>query len=249
MAERTGSGVPPPVADDVRTVAGIGVSGTVDGRRVEVGRVLPDHLDAELAGPVAGWHDRGETVVVVLEDATVLGVLAVSTPLRPEARPAVDHLRAMGLPATILSGDSGPAVRAAAAALGIDDARSTLSPADKVAALGGFRAAGERVLMVGDGINDAPALAAAESAAPSGAGPRPRWPTATSPSSATTSRGCPPPSAWRGRPTPSSSRTSGGPWDTTWPRSPSPRSGSSTRWSPPWPWGCRACWWCSTASV
>ncbi len=154
--------VPVPPATEVRSVAGIGVSGTVDGHLIEVGRVLPEHLDADLAGPVERWHARGETVVVVERDGTVLGALSVSTPLRPEARPTVVHLRDLGLPTTILSGDSAPAVGAAAAALGITDARSALSPADKLAALSDMRADGERVLMVGDGVNDAPALAAAE---------------------------------------------------------------------------------------
>ncbi|MGD0882580.1 MAG: cation-translocating P-type ATPase [Acidimicrobiales bacterium] len=154
--------VPVPTATDVRAVAGIGVSGTVDGHLIDVGRVLPEHLDAELAGPVDRWHARGESVVVVKRDGRVLGALSVSTPLRPEARPTVDHLRDEGLPTTILSGDSAPAVGAAAAALGITDARSALSPADKLAALSDMRSHGERVLMVGDGVNDAPALAAAE---------------------------------------------------------------------------------------
>jgi len=160
-AERDAA-TPPPSATDVRTMAGIGVSGTVDGRVIEVGRVLPEHLDADLAGPVDRWQDRGETVIVVQRDTEVLGVLAVSTPLRPEATATVDHLRTLGLPTTILSGDSAPAVGAAAAALGITDARAGLSPAGKVAALSAMRADGDRVLMVGDGVNDAPALAAAD---------------------------------------------------------------------------------------
>ncbi|MGA2835343.1 MAG: cation-translocating P-type ATPase [Acidimicrobiales bacterium] len=154
--------LPVPPATDVRAVAGIGVSGTVDGHLIEVGRVLPEHLDADLAGPVERWHDRGESVIVVKRDGVVLGALSVSTPLRPEARPTVDHLRRLGLPTTILSGDSAPAVGAAAAALGITDARSALSPADKLSALADMRSHGDRVLMVGDGVNDAPALAAAE---------------------------------------------------------------------------------------
>jgi soluble P-type ATPase len=101
-------------------------------------------------------------VIVVQRDGRVLGVLSVSTPVRPEARPTVDHLRALGLPSIILSGDSAPAVGSVAGTLGITDARSGLSPAGKVDALSTMRAEGERVLMVGDGVNDAPALAAAE---------------------------------------------------------------------------------------
>ena len=92
----------------------------------------------------------------------MLGVVSVATPLRPEAVATIDHLRTLDLETTILSGDSAPAVDAAAATLGVVDARSALSPLDKVTALAGLREAGHRVLMVGDGVNDAPALAAAE---------------------------------------------------------------------------------------
>ena len=106
---------------------------------------------------------RGETVVVVERDGDVVGAIAVTTPLRPEALPAVTHLRALGLSSAILSGDSDPAVRTVAAELGITSAQSNLSPADKVDALTSMRQEGSRqLLMVGDGINDAPALAAAD---------------------------------------------------------------------------------------
>ena len=164
---RRGTGDPRPATGaasvtDLQARPGVGVSGRVDGRLVEVGRILPEHLDRALETPVARWHDRGETVVVVRADGHVLGALAVATPLRPEAAATIGHLRALDLPATILSGDSAPAVGAAAAALGITDARSGLSPEGKVDALSAMRARGDRVLMVGDGVNDAPALAAAE---------------------------------------------------------------------------------------
>ena len=148
-------------ATDVRSVAGIGVSGQVDGHLVEVGRVVPEGLGPKLSTAVHGGYARGETVVVVRRDDSVVGVLAVTTPLRPEAAATIDHLSELGLPAIILSGDSAPAVDHVAAQLGITDARSALSPSDKVAALSTMRTDGERVLMVGDGVNDAPALAAA----------------------------------------------------------------------------------------
>ena len=77
--------------------------------------------------------------MVVDRDGVAIGAIAVTTPLRPEAVPAVGHLGTMGLSSAILSGDSGPAVRTVAATLGITDARSGLSPADKVAAVAGLR--------------------------------------------------------------------------------------------------------------
>jgi heavy metal translocating P-type ATPase len=161
-AGRAAAAFPVPVATDVRSVAGIGVSGSVEGCLVEVGRVVPEGLDPLLAAAVDRGHARGETVVVVLRAGGVLGVLAVATPLRPEAVATIDHLGDLGLAATILSGDSAPAVDHVADQLGITDARSTLSPSDKVAALSTMRAEGRHVLMVGDGVNDAPALAAAD---------------------------------------------------------------------------------------
>jgi len=153
---------PVPQATDVHALAGIGVSGAVEGNLIEVGRVVPEGLDPVLALAVEQGHSRGETVVVVQRDGGVLGVIAVSTPLRPEAVATMDHLAELELGATILSGDSSPAVDHVADQLGVVDARSTLSPAGKVAALSAMRADGRRVLMVGDGVNDAPALAAAE---------------------------------------------------------------------------------------
>jgi len=118
-------------------------------------------LPESIADAVTERYERGETVVVVEYDGNVVGAIAVTTPLRPEALPAIAHLRALGLPSSILSGDSDPAVQTVAAELGIS-ARSNLSPADKVDALISMREGHRQLLMVGDGINDAPALAAAD---------------------------------------------------------------------------------------
>jgi heavy metal translocating P-type ATPase len=152
----------PLTAVDVRTLPGVGVVGTVGGSSVRVGRLVPEQLPPPLRPGIMERYGRGETVVVVEQDGATVGAIAVSTPLRPEARPAVEHLRAMGLPSSILSGDSEPAVRSVAATLGISDARSGLSPAGKLAALGEMHDRSRRMVMVGDGVNDAPALAAAD---------------------------------------------------------------------------------------
>ncbi len=155
-------GAPVGVAADVVALPGIGVSGTVDGHRVTVERLAGDDLPHALEGSTAEANRRGETVVVVTCDRRPVAVVAVATPLRPEARATVAHLAAMGLPASILSGDSEAAVGVVAADLGIEDARGALDPAGKVEALRRFHDASEQVVMVGDGVNDAPALAAAE---------------------------------------------------------------------------------------
>jgi heavy metal translocating P-type ATPase len=149
-------------AADVRSLPGVGVIGTLDRHEIQVSRVLPSRLPQSIADAVTQRYLRGETVVVVERDGDIVGAIAVTTPLRPAALPAVTHLLALGFSSAILSGDSDPAVRTVAAELGITSAQSNLSPADKVDALTSMRQGSRQLLMVGDGINDAPALAAAD---------------------------------------------------------------------------------------
>ncbi len=157
-----GSPAGPLSAIDVRSLPGVGVVGTVASQVVRVGRADPDRLPGVLRPGIVERYRQGETVVVVERDDLPVGAIALTTPLRPQALPAVEHLVAMGLPSVILSGDSEPAVRAVATALGIDDARSGLSPAGKLEALTELGHGPRRLMMVGDGVNDAPALAAAD---------------------------------------------------------------------------------------
>ncbi|HXQ62577.1 MAG TPA: cation-translocating P-type ATPase [Acidimicrobiales bacterium] len=149
-------------AEDAVVLPGVGVEGTVDGHRVRVVRAAGSALAPEMATAVAAREARGETVVAVECDDVVVGAIAVTTPLRPEAAGAVAQLRSMGLATSILSGDSEPAVHTVASVLGVDSQYAALSPASKVERLKALQAGSGGVLMVGDGINDAPALATAD---------------------------------------------------------------------------------------
>ena len=151
----------PQRASDLQVVPGLGVAGVIEGKTVRVSRLEQPGLPESLSAAATACLARGETVVDVEREGEVIGAIAVSTPLRPEAAPAVRRLHELGIRTAILSGDSEPAVAAAAAAVGIDDVRAALSPAGKVAALQDEAAGPRTVLMVGDGVNDAPALAAA----------------------------------------------------------------------------------------
>ncbi|GBF96439.1 copper-transporting ATPase chloroplastic [Raphidocelis subcapitata] len=163
---------PPPVVG-AATHPGDGASAEVDGARVLVGRpgwVLPqlapgdaDAAAALLAAPQRGGEEK-QTVVVVARAGRLLGVLGFKDELRPDAASTVAALRRMGIRVQLLSGDDEGTARAVAARAGIEaaDARGGMSPADKLEAIRALQASGARVAMVGDGVNDAPALAAAD---------------------------------------------------------------------------------------
>jgi len=136
-------------ASDVRETPGQGVEGRVDGRHYRLGR-------AEFTG-VGG----AEGITLADEDGA-LALFLVQDAVRADAREAVDALRALGLGVEIASGDAPGAVASVAGALDIADWQARLTPADKVARLEALQGAGTPVLMVGDGVNDAPVLAAAD---------------------------------------------------------------------------------------
>ncbi|MZF56798.1 heavy metal translocating P-type ATPase [Streptomyces sp. SID5594] len=144
---------------------GAGVTATVDGHAIRVGSPARLTLTAD-ADPVGGLvrelEDRGRTVVLVLRDGAPVGVLGLSDGLRPDAEATVAGLRRLtGRTPVLLTGDNERAARHLAAEVGITDVRAGLLPQDKAAAVQRWGAEGRRVLVVGDGVNDAPALAAA----------------------------------------------------------------------------------------
>lgn len=148
-------------ATEAREIPGLGVEATIGGHLIQVVRLDATPLPTEVATVAAACRARGETVVAVKRDGELIGAIAVSTPVRAEAAAAVAHLHALGLTTTILSGDSEPAVSVVANELGIGDFGSSLTAGDKLDALRRLQENHHRVVMVGDGINDAPALAAA----------------------------------------------------------------------------------------
>ena len=155
-------GLDPHSPDEMRAVAGLGIEATVDGHSVRVGRVGWIEASKAVAPEAERLASSGATVMAAEIDGRFAGVLAVADEIRPGARDAVQSLTGMGLRVTMLTGDGRPAARTVAQALGIDDVRAELLPGGKDAAIQEAQAVGERVAMVGDGINDAPSLARAD---------------------------------------------------------------------------------------
>ncbi|MFD5462862.1 heavy metal translocating P-type ATPase [Kitasatospora sp. NPDC127059] len=151
-------------AEGFSSAPGIGVTATVDGRTVAVGTParLLDHAHREVSAVAAELEDGGRTAVLVVVDGAPVGLLGIADRLRPDAAATVTALTALtGSAPVLLTGDNPRAAARLAAEVGITDVRAGLLPQDKVSAVKEREAAGRKVLVVGDGVNDAPALAAA----------------------------------------------------------------------------------------
>jgi len=154
-------------ATDFRMLAGRGVTAQVDGHAVALGNaVLMSESGVAVGDDADARAERlrsdGATVMFLAVDGTLAALLAVADRLKPEAAKAVAELRASGLRLVMLTGDNATTAQAVARDLGIDEVQADVSPAGKAAAVQALRDAGRRVTMAGDGINDAPALAAAD---------------------------------------------------------------------------------------
>ena len=153
-------------ADDFQAITGKGVTGTVEGRMIALGNaaLLADlRLDgASLAAEADARRDEGETVMFVVADGAVVGMLAVADPVKPTTASAIEALHAEGFRIVMATGDNERTARAVAARLGIDDIRADVLPEDKARIIKDLQARGHRVAMAGDGVNDAPALAQAD---------------------------------------------------------------------------------------
>jgi len=164
-------GIEVPPATGFRSMPGRGASAVVEGRRVAVGgpRLLAD-LGLEATRDTAAWAALGRTVLHVVVDDRVVGALAVEDEIRPESFRAVEDLHRAGIRVAMITGDSQAVADSVAGRLGIDAVAAQVLPADKAAAVAGFQAGGRKVAMVGDGVNDAPALARADVGIAIGAG-------------------------------------------------------------------------------
>jgi Cu2+-exporting ATPase len=172
-AAREAGGVSPP-ASDFRALTGRGVEATVDGGRYAVGgpAMLRERglaVPASLADQVATWVARG-AAVLYLAGGEVVGALALEDEVRPEARQAVADLEGLGRRVVMVTGDARQVADAVAAELGVDEVFAEVLPEDKDAVVADLQARGHAVAMVGDGVNDAPALARADVGIAIGAG-------------------------------------------------------------------------------
>ncbi|MDI1289028.1 MAG: heavy metal translocating P-type ATPase [bacterium] len=156
-----------PRVDNFASLDGLGVSGRVDGRDVLVGRprMLEERsnaVDADLREALASAHGSGRTAVVVSWDGRARGVIALADTVKPTSRLAIDRLKSLGLRPLLLTGDNSSVADAVAAEVGIEEVISEVVPADKVAVVARLQGEGRIVAMVGDGVNDAAALAQAD---------------------------------------------------------------------------------------
>jgi Cu2+-exporting ATPase len=175
VAEAKRRNVTPPSATDFTALPGRGAEAIVQGRRVVVGgpRLLNEAnitVPAELEARTAAWASDGKTALYAFAQDALLGAFAVEDEIRPESAEAITELHRLGIRVAMITGDSQAVAESVGRRLEIDEVMAEVLPADKASAVRRFRAAGNQVAMVGDGVNDAPALATADVGIAIGAG-------------------------------------------------------------------------------
>ena len=164
-----------PAASEFKSMTGRGVIATVDGATVAVGgptllRESGLQLPESLTESVERWRQRGAAVLYVVRDNTVVGALALEDEVREESRQAIDALHELGVQVVMITGDAQQVADGVAKDLGIDEVFAEVLPEDKDKAVAELQGRGLTVAMVGDGVNDAPALARADVGLAIGAG-------------------------------------------------------------------------------
>jgi Cu2+-exporting ATPase len=162
-------------ATGFRSLTGRGVQASVDGETVAVGgpamlRATGAGVPARVAASAEAWSAEGATVLHVLRSGAVVGALAVADEIRPESRPAIEDLHRRNVHVVMITGDARPVAEAVGREVGVDEVFAEVLPEDKDSKVGELQARGLRVAMVGDGVNDAPALARADVGIAIGAG-------------------------------------------------------------------------------
>ncbi len=159
----------PAAAEAAQALTGRGIQGRIDGRLLALGnRRMLDEAQLQpgaLAGSAHQWEAEGRTLSWLIErepQARVIALFAFGDSLKVGAKTAIDGLRERGIASHLITGDNRGSAQVVAAALGLDDVHAEVLPGDKAAVVGALRQQGKVVAMVGDGINDAPALAAAD---------------------------------------------------------------------------------------
>src|SRR5262249_14673915 len=152
-----------------------GVQAQVNGRTLRLGgpallREGQVHLDPKLQHAVERAASRGEAAITMLDGTSAVAVLSVADAVRPESRDAVERLRDQGIEVVMMTGDAEPVARAVASDLGIDTVFAEVLPEQKSSKVSDVQRQGKRVAMVGDGVNDAPALLTADVGIAIGAG-------------------------------------------------------------------------------
>ncbi|MGC2737654.1 MAG: heavy metal translocating P-type ATPase, partial [Candidatus Acidiferrales bacterium] len=154
-------------AANFESLPGRGAKALVEGKSVEIGgpRLLTEakvNLPPHIEKLTTAWASDGKTVLYAIAEGRLLGAFAVEDEIRPESSEAVIELHRLGIRVAMITGDSKTVANSVARRIGIDEVAAEVLPADKAAAVKRFQAGGKKVAMVGDGVNDAPALATAD---------------------------------------------------------------------------------------